>query len=244
MQRTDMAVMLTVGELARRTGVSVRTLHWYEEVGLLCPARDSGSGYRRYGPGDIARLQQIVSLRQLGLSLDEIRYVIDREDGSLRRVIALQLDRLEEQIRLQQTLRDRLRLLAARLSTDDDVSVDDLIDVMEMMMVEKYYTPEQLEWLRQRREEVGEERIREVEAEWPELMAAVRAEMAAGSDPADPQVQALMTRWRALVGEFNGGNPGIERSLQSFYESEDTLPTGEPIDRELFAYVGRAMAAG
>ena len=48
----------------------------------------------------------------------------------------------------------------------------------------------------------------------------------------------------ARVAEFTGGNPGIERSLQSFYENEDTLPTGEQIDRELFEFVGRAMQAG
>lgn len=111
-------------------------------------------------------------------------------------------------------------------------------------MVEKYYSEEQLEWLRKRREEVGEERIVEVEAEWPKLMAEVRAKMEAGVDPADPEVQALMVRWRGLVAEFTGGNPGIAKSLESFYDNEDTMPTGEAIDRELFAYVGRAMQAG
>ena len=51
-----------------------------------------------------------------------------------------------------------------------------------------------------------------------------------------------MDRWSDLVAEFTGGNRGIEKSLDAFYENEDTMPTGETIDRELLAYVGKAMA--
>ena len=75
-------------------------------------------------------------------------------------------------------------------------------------------------------------------------MAEVREKMEAGDDPAAPSAPPPQGRWRGLVAEFTGGNPGIERSLQSFYENEDTLPTGEQIDRELFEFVGRAMQAG
>lgn len=59
-----------VGELAKRTGVSVRTLHWYEEIGLLSPSQRSEAGHRLYAAEDLGRLQQIQSLRQLGFSLD------------------------------------------------------------------------------------------------------------------------------------------------------------------------------
>src|SRR5262245_8034255 len=69
---------LRVGELARRTGVSVRTLHYYHEIGLLAPSEQSHTGHRLYTAADVARLQQIVSLRQLGLSLDQIGACLDR----------------------------------------------------------------------------------------------------------------------------------------------------------------------
>ena len=64
---------MKVGELAKRTGVSVRTLHYYDEIGLLSPSHRSEAGYRLYSAEDIARLQQIKSLRQLGFRLEEIR---------------------------------------------------------------------------------------------------------------------------------------------------------------------------
>lgn len=65
---------LKVGELAERTGLSVRTLHHYDEIGLLSPVGRTGSGHRLYGGEELTRLAQIVSLRQLGLSLDAIKF--------------------------------------------------------------------------------------------------------------------------------------------------------------------------
>ena len=86
--------------------------------------------------------------------------------------------------------------------------------------MEKYYTPEQQEWLKERRQTISDERIHEVEAEWPRLMAEVGAAIDAGTDPSDPHVQALAARWQGLVQEFTGGNPGIEKSLRTMYENE------------------------
>ena len=62
-----------VGELAGQTGLTVRTLHYYDEIGLLSPSHRSDAGYRLYTAGDVVRLQQIRSLRHLGFALEEIR---------------------------------------------------------------------------------------------------------------------------------------------------------------------------
>jgi DNA-binding transcriptional MerR regulator len=66
-----MGVALKVGDLAKQTAVSVRTLHYYDEIGLLSPSGRTESGYRLYATQDIVRLQQIVSLRQIGFSLEK-----------------------------------------------------------------------------------------------------------------------------------------------------------------------------
>ena len=175
-----------VGELAKRTGLTVRTLHYYDEIGLLSPSHHTETGHRLYAPGDVARLQQIMSLRQLGFSLEEVRDCLKRDDFSPQHVIRLHLARLREQIELQRRLCDRLEALAARLSAAEEVSVEKFIQTIEVIaMLEKYYTPEQLEEIERRRQQVGEERIREAETEWQELMAQVRAEMDRGTDPTD-----------------------------------------------------------
>ena len=112
-----------------------------------------------------------------------------------------------------------------------------------MSLVEKYYTPEQIAEIKERGRRPGDERIRQVEAEWPELIAQVRAEMEQGTDPASERVQALARRWMALVAEFTGGNPAIEKSLGTMYEQEPEARERAGIDPQVFAYIGTAMAA-
>src|SRR3569833_4723837 len=89
---------MKVGELARRTGLSVRTLHYYDEIGLLQPSKLTGSRHRVYGPSELVRLQQIKSLRQLGFSLDEIRECLDAPEFSPRRVRGMHVERIRKQI--------------------------------------------------------------------------------------------------------------------------------------------------
>ena len=89
----------TVGAVARLAGVSVRTLHHYDEIGLLTPSDRSDAGYRRYADGDLDRLQRILFYRELGFGLDDIRTVMTdgRSDASihLRRQHALLLERID-----------------------------------------------------------------------------------------------------------------------------------------------------
>ncbi len=89
---------LKVGELAKRTGLTVRTLHHYDEIGLLSPSRRTSSRHRLYEAPEIARLQQIRSLQQLGFSLDEIGGMLGQSEFSPRLVIDMHLRCLREQI--------------------------------------------------------------------------------------------------------------------------------------------------
>ncbi|HEX5726620.1 MAG TPA: MerR family transcriptional regulator [Longimicrobiaceae bacterium] len=234
-----------VGELARQTGLTVRTLHHYDEIGLLTPSHHTATGHRLYGDADIARLQQIRSLRQLGFSLEQIGQCLDSPTFSPQRVIQLHVARLREQIELQRRLCERLESIAEGLQSAEGVSAETFIQTIEdMTMFEKYYTPEQLEQLKQRREEVGEARIQEVQEEWPRLMAEVRAEMERGTAPEDPRAQELARRWKGLVREFTGGDPGIFNSLKNLYQGETTVHGMDVAPmREMQGWVSRALAA-
>src|SRR5690348_16567533 len=70
----------TVGDLAKLTGITVRALHHYDEIGLVRPSARSAAGYRLYDDGDIVRLQQVLLFRELGLSLDGIAAILDDSD--------------------------------------------------------------------------------------------------------------------------------------------------------------------
>ena len=72
-----------VGALAKASGLTVRTLHHWDAIGLLAPAERAGNGYRRYGAQEVARLYRILALRRLGLSLDEIAGALEHEGPEL-----------------------------------------------------------------------------------------------------------------------------------------------------------------
>lgn len=239
---------LKVGELARRTGLTVRTLHHYDEIGLLAPAARTPSGHRLYGRAEVLRLQRIASLKLLGLSLEEIREGLDAPGTALAPLLETQIERVREHIDRQRELLGHLERLRDRLRTDDPISVDDLTRTIRMTMdYARYYTPEQLEQLARRREEVGEARMEAAQAEWTELFAAYRQAMEEGLDPTDERVQRLAAKSEALIDEFTGGDEAIRASLANLYRSEGgpavTSQHGVETDQDLWTYMGRANAA-
>ncbi|HEU0054646.1 MAG TPA: MerR family transcriptional regulator [Longimicrobium sp.] len=235
-----------VGELAKSTGLSVRTLHYYDEIGLLSPSAHTAAGHRLYTEADVARLQQVVSLRDLGFPLEKVREVLDERGTPPQEVIRLHIGRLREQMELQRRLVERLEWVADRLDHAARVSGEDLITAIKgVIHMETYYTPEQLETIRERGRQLGEEGLRKGQEDWQALMAEVRAEMDAGTDPASEKVQALARRWAGLVRQFTGGDPGIAAGVKKMWDQEESI---QGIDtaamREMMAYIGRAMQAG
>jgi DNA-binding transcriptional MerR regulator len=106
--------MLSIGEFARLGGVSVRTLRYYEEVGLLSPAAvDDATGYRSYRARQFARLHRVVALKELGFTLGQIRSVIDGLSADeLSGMLVMKRVELEERVRAD---RERLGLVEQRL---------------------------------------------------------------------------------------------------------------------------------
>ncbi len=97
---------------------------------------------------------------------------------------------------------------------------------------------------KQRRQELGEEKIREVEAEWAEIFAALRVELDAGTDPADPKLQPIGERARELLAMFTGGDPGIQASLKKMYETEGPEKASRGMaDPEVFEYLAKVRDA-
>ena len=236
-----------VGELARNTGMSVRALHHYDEIGLLRPSLRTPAGHRLYDRADIERLQQIHSLRSMGISLDETKRMLDGAAASPRQVIDLHLARLQEQMVMQKHLVRRLKALAHHIDTAKPASLEQLCKTIEeMMQVEKYFTPEQLEVLEERRISVGEERMHTVRDDWNEIIPKVRAAMENGTDPASPEMLALARRWKSLVEEFTGGDPAIAGAVKKMYDNEGPAlqeKLGNVPTPEMFAYISKSFAA-
>lgn len=233
-----------VGELARQTGLSVRALQYYDQLGLLVPSGRSEAGYRLYTGTDLMRLQQILSLRQLGFSLAEIGDCLRNRRFRPAEILDMHIDRLRGEIELREKTCWRLQVLARHLETQEQVSGEKFIQIIGVIeMFEKYYSAEQLEYLAKRRQTLGEEVIRQVEKEWPELIAQVQAEMEKGTAPTEDKVRALAQRWDELVQMFTGGDDGIYRSLDTMYHENPGVAAGYGMDNQMLTYISAARQA-
>jgi len=247
-EEDDTGPPLTVGELARRTGLTVRALHHYDEVGLLVPSARTPSGHRRYAAADVRRLARIVALRGLGLGLAEIRAALDGGPQDAMAAIRFRLGVLERELEEAGHLRDRLARILVGIDTHDvPPSADQLIDAIEVMtMLEELWSAEDLGRIAARGEALGRDGVGEVEKAWPVLLADVRAAMEDGLAPADPRARALGERWRQLVEAFTGGDPQLAAGLERLYREGDpaALTRSAQVDPALWAYVEQIYAAG
>ena len=239
-----------VGELAARVGVSVRTLHHYDRLGLVRPAARSEADYRLYREPDLLRLQQVLTLRRLGLPLRRIREVLDGEGFDVAASLRIQLralrERIEELRRIESAIEEALDAqersgawdweLVLRAAEAAGTSGDDLM--------EKYYTPEQMAQFAELRAETPPEEMEAVERDWTALLADVRASRSL--DPASPEAKALAARWDALqertMAHFARAPElaeAIGRNYQSgAFEGVESAPQAED-----FAFIQRVREA-
>ena len=193
-----------VGELAARTGLTVRTLHHYDAIGLLSPSGRTGSahgsGHRLYTAADVTRLHQILCLKHLGFGLEQVREYMTRADYDPRAVVRLHLTKVRRQAAELAELGDRLEALANSLDAADNASPDTFLETIEVMtMIEKYYTPDQLKQIEDRRNAGG-----------PEMDEAIQK----GPQMFLPSLFATIHRSGSATELFSGGAALAEHEAQ------------------------------
>jgi DNA-binding transcriptional MerR regulator len=141
-------MLIQVGELAKRAGITVRTLHHYEQTGLLLPSARSAAGYRLYNLADVQRLHMIQALAKAGLELAEIRDFLEQESLSLTELLDAQITLLDKQLRSIHTLRDRLVELRTGLLDDATPDLESWLQTLELMnMYDRWFSKEELQQL-------------------------------------------------------------------------------------------------
>jgi DNA-binding transcriptional MerR regulator len=245
--------MFKVSEFAAKSGVTVRTLHHYDRLGLLRPGGRSAAGYRLYGERELARLQQITTLKFIGLSLKQIKDVLDHGDLDLVAALRMQRELLAEKGRqIERAIQaideaDRSMKSSRR---PDWAALKKIIEVMEMDSTmdwtKKYYSPEAQTKVEERKKLWTPELQAQTTRQWQALIADIEAAMAAGEDPAGAKVQTLAQRWRDFTRGFTGGDPEIQKGVNKLYADQANWPAHfkRPWSDEVQAFIMKASAAG
>nr|WP_277351364.1 MerR family transcriptional regulator [Microbispora sp. CL1-1] len=202
--------------MARATGMTVRALYHYDEIGLLRASERTPAGHRRYTERDLRRLYRVRTLRTLGLSLEEIAGVLDGaadDPESMRHLLTAQLRRLDEHAELIGMLRRRVRGLLRQAGDSSGPDPDRLMTALELMSVfETYLTEEQRERLAERRAALGGEGVEAAKHEWKGLVEEGLRLVETGVPAEDERARDLVRRWDALAGRFHPAGPEGERT--------------------------------
>jgi DNA-binding transcriptional MerR regulator len=225
---------LKVGELARRAGLTVRTLHHYDAIGLLQPSARSDAGYRLYDEGDIARLHGIQALQGLGLALEQIGRALGPGSAELPAIIDRQLQALERQMAQTAQLKQQLLMLQRKFVAGDTPASEDWLDTLSLMTtMSRHFDADETArlfegWL-------------SVRPAWKRLVVEVEAERRAGTPTFHERVQTLAQRWMSLMHDWMGGDYALMERWGAMYIAEPGLQGEAGVRREIVDFIDTAV---
>jgi DNA-binding transcriptional MerR regulator len=251
--RQEDGVSYTVGQIARLAGVTVRTLHHYDDIGLLSPVVRSAAGYRRYGDDDLRRLQQIMFYRELGFALDDIISLVSDPDAKpaehLRRQHTLLAARLERTRRLVEAVEKAMEAEKMGIS----LTPEERLEVFGDHDPEQYADEARDRWGDSEAYRQSMRRTTSyskldwltIKAEAQQIPQAFASAQAAGQAPDSVAAMDIAERHRQHISRwFYDCTPDMHRGLGDMYVADERFAANyESVAVGLSAYVRDAIAA-
>ncbi|CZY82634.1 MULTISPECIES: MerR family transcriptional regulator [Enterobacter cloacae complex] len=230
-------MLIQVGELAKRAGITVRTLHHYEQTELLLPSARSAAGYRLYNLADVQRLHMIQALAKAGLELAEIRDFLEQRSLSLAELLDGQITLLDKQLRSIHTLRNRLVELRTGLTDDATPDLESWLQTLELMnMYDRWFSKEELQQLPFA---VEKEALADI---WAGLVTEVKHLLEQNVSVTDARATDLASRWMERLEQDTAGKPEFLTRLNEMHSVEPQMQEQTGITPEITDYITRAFA--
>jgi len=239
-------------EFAQLAGVTVRTLHHYDRIGLLKPSAYTNAGYRLYGKGDLVRLQQIVTLKFIGFTLTQIKNLLNSNSFDLQVALNQQKEIIGEkrqQLGLAIKAIEKAQDLLAINAEPDWEAFKQIIEVINMQnnmdWTREYYSEEAKQKIAERAATISREAIEQGQRDWATLIREVENAVKEGVDPKSEQAASLAVRWSDLIRAFTGGSSEIQAGLNKMYADQSNWPANfpKPYSDAAGNFIHEAMAA-
>lgn len=218
-----------IGEFAQRAGITIRTLRYYDKIGLLKPSGRTEAGQRFYGEMDYARLQQILTLKLIGLPLDDIKNLLTTERAALQDLLERQKRVLTEQARQLTQVVHAIEQAQKALGSAQQPDLETFIQIIKAVNMHtesdwmgQFVSSEQQQKLAAASQNESLAQQKQAGEAWYKLFQEIAAHT--DRDFTDPAVQNLVDRWDALMDQVTQGDPALAAQLNRAYEHIDTLP--------------------
>jgi MerR family transcriptional regulator, thiopeptide resistance regulator len=222
-------------EFARIAGVTVRTLHHYDRIGLLKPSGYTQAGYRLYRDQDLIQLQQIVTLKFIGFPLNQIKNLINSNSFDLAVALSQQKELISEKRQRLDLAINAIEKAQSLLVTNDEPDWEAFKQIIEVINMQsnmdwtkKYYSEEAKQKIADRAASIPQEVMEQGQHDWTTLIREVETAVSEGVDPKSEQAAGLATRWSELIKAFTGGDSEIQAGLNKMYSDQTNWPANFP----------------
>lgn len=244
--------MYTVKELSDLAGVTVRTLHYYDEIGLLKPPAVNDNGYRFYDEAALLRLQQILFYREMGVGLLQIRDILDSPTFDLltalqqhRTELAQRIDRLQN---LMSTVDSTIMHLVGEVKVSEiglfsGFSEEKQREYEQQIASDPHYDQSKVRESQRRWKSYTTQQKQAIFAEGSTVYADLTALMQSGASASSAEAHAVMARWHQHIRHFYEPTLDILRGLGRMYnEHPDFIATFQQFHPDLPPYLEQAVA--
>jgi DNA-binding transcriptional MerR regulator len=239
-----------IKEFAALTGTTVRTLHHYDQIELLRPSGRRPNGYRVYTQNDLLRLEQIIALKFLGLSLLEIKRILQSPALTVEKSLRVQAGIIAEEARRLEGAAQAVRQVMGQLETGKKVNFKKVIAIIQEIQMseekkrnwaDRFYTPEEMEEFKEIGRGYTPKQMEAYQKKWASLIEEVKSNL--DTDPTSPVGQDLARRWQALFDEAYGAHPNLRKRIGEAYSSGAVPAEYQMISPEVWEFIGKASSA-
>ncbi|MFA5927595.1 MAG: MerR family transcriptional regulator [Patescibacteria group bacterium] len=239
----------TINKLAKMAGVSVRTLHYYDQIGLLKPSHIGENLYRYYEEKDLLRLQQVLFFRELEFKLDEIKQILDDTNFDMLQALSSHGEALKAERHRYDRMINTIENTIKKMTGEKGMKDEDLYEGLTKEQVQEYQEEARQRWGKDtvdqsvaRVKSWSKEKLQSVKDEGGAIVNEIAEKMKAGVPPEDAEVRKLAGQYHRYMNNFYDCSLEIFEGLAKMYVADERFTANyEKIAPGLAQYVSGAM---
>jgi|SRR5699024_2546404 len=234
----------SIGQLSKKTGVTIRTLDYYHEINLLSPSSKTEGGHRLYTEDDVFRLQQVLAMKYMGFSLTRIKdNLAEGGEVTWQQSLEHQLEMVKEQKIHLEKLEKALKGVLDSIQFEEKFNWHIVFEIIYLFqhnpdIYHKMYEKELNEEEQKNMKELINNRKQEDLQEWKEIIHEVRGLVY--EDPASKRAQQLAEQWIHLVHDMFGENHNLQEKMWNIIKNQSNNIAFYPMDNDVIHFIERA----
>src|SRR5699024_4860129 len=236
--------MYSIGQLSRKTGVTVRTLDYYDEIGLITSSSKTDGGHRLYDDNDVLHLEQVLALKYMGFSLQQVQKILNQSTASWEQSLEQQLQMIRQKQKQLNKLERTIQGVLYSIRFENDVKWPVIFDMIHTFqkdtdtihrLLEGYFSRDEYETIKDLNSQTYEKDFHE----WQQIIHEIRANL--NEDPGSEIAQRLAKGWMEKVDTMFSGNRELESKMWDAIKYHSGGAIFYPMDEDVVSFMDRAI---